>query len=107
MSRQFHLADLFEITADSVPDRPAIVTDARTFTYRELDQRWGERVVAIVSRRAGADQPALDAVKAFLGDRLAGYKLPRELIWTDEVKRSPAGKQDYRWAKQLALDTLP
>ena len=30
---------------------------------------------------------------------IAGYKVPRSLWLVDEVKRSPAGKPDYRWAK--------
>lgn len=41
-------------------------------------------------------------MKAFLTERLAGYKVPKSLIWVDEVKRSPAGKQDYRWATEVA-----
>jgi acyl-CoA synthetase (AMP-forming)/AMP-acid ligase II len=49
-------------------------------------------------------EPTLDEVKAFLNDRLAGYKIPKALIWVDEVKRSPAGKQDYRWAKEMAAN---
>lgn len=66
------------------------------------DPRFGERVCAIVSLKPGADVPDLAAVRAFLGERLAGYKLPRALIVVDEVPRSPAGKQDYRWAKATA-----
>ena len=66
------------------------------------DNRWGERVVAIVSPRAGGAEPTLAGVCEFLADRLAGYKLPRALVLVDEVKRSPAGKQDYRWAKEVA-----
>ena len=68
----------------------------------QKDTRWGERVIGIVSPRAGIETPDLDAVKAFLADRLAGYKIPKALLWVDEVKRSPAGKQDYRWAKEMA-----
>jgi fatty-acyl-CoA synthase len=68
------------------------------------DPRWGERVIAIVSPRAGVARPDFDTVKAFLGDRLAGYKVPKALVWVDEVRRSPAGKQDYRWAKSVAED---
>lgn len=33
---------------------------------------------------------------------VVGDKVPKALIWVDEVRRSPAGKQDYRWAKELA-----
>lgn len=66
------------------------------------DPRWGERVCAIVSPKPGAEAPDLPAMRTFLGDRLAGYKLPRMLIVVDEVPRSAAGKQDTRWAKALA-----
>lgn len=68
------------------------------------DDRWGERVIAVVSPRAGVARPAYDAVKAYLGERLAGYKVPKALVWVDEVKRSPAGKQDYRWAQAVAAN---
>jgi 3-oxocholest-4-en-26-oate---CoA ligase len=68
----------------------------------QADERWGERVVAVVSLRQGQEQPSFDEVRAHLSGKLAGYKLPKALVWVDEVKRSPAGKQDYRWAKELA-----
>jgi acyl-CoA synthetase (AMP-forming)/AMP-acid ligase II len=35
----FNLADLFEFIVDAVPDRPAVVTGARRFTYADLDRR--------------------------------------------------------------------
>jgi fatty-acyl-CoA synthase len=66
------------------------------------DERWGERVIGVVSPRAGVERPDMANVKAHLADRLAGYKLPKALVWVDEIKRSPAGKQDYRWAKEVA-----
>ena len=68
----------------------------------QKDDHWGERVIGVVSLREGAGLPALGEVRAFLGSRLAGYKVPKALVWVDEVKRSPAGKQDYRWAKDMA-----
>jgi acyl-CoA synthetase (AMP-forming)/AMP-acid ligase II len=67
------------------------------------DERWGERVVAIVQPRAGA-APDLAAVQAFCRERIAGYKVPRQLHVVETVVRSPNGKADYRWAKAHALD---
>ena len=32
--------------------------------------------------------------------QIAGYKVPRSMWFVDEIKRSPAGKPDYRWAKE-------
>ena len=66
------------------------------------DDRWGERVVAILSARDPAAVPAQDEIKAFAAARLAGYKVPKALVWVETVRRSPAGKQDYRWAKEMA-----
>ncbi|MDT0576012.1 AMP-binding protein [Croceicoccus sp. F390] len=68
----------------------------------KADERWGEKVVAIASLREGAAAPELTELRSFLSEKLAGYKLPRALVWTDAVERSPAGKQNYRWAKELA-----
>jgi len=66
------------------------------------DERWGKRVVGVVSARAGAARPDMAELKAHLAEKLAGYKVPKALVWVDEIKRSPAGKQDYRWAKEVA-----
>jgi len=32
--------------------------------------------------------------------------VPREIVVIDQIKRSPAGKADYAWAKQVALERL-
>ena len=37
--RHLQLADAFEIVADAIADRPALITDDREMTYRELDER--------------------------------------------------------------------
>jgi 3-oxocholest-4-en-26-oate---CoA ligase len=67
------------------------------------DERWGERVVAVVQARDGA-RPTLDHLEEHLRTHLAGYKTPRELVLVDTIVRSPSGKPDYRWAKQIAID---
>jgi fatty-acyl-CoA synthase len=38
-SRQFNLADLFELVVDTVPDRLALVAGTVRLTYRQLDER--------------------------------------------------------------------
>jgi acyl-CoA synthetase (AMP-forming)/AMP-acid ligase II len=65
------------------------------------DERWGERVVAIVQARAGA-APTLETVQQHGRNHLAGYKVPRELVVVDTIERSPSGKPDYRWARAAA-----
>ncbi|WP_107653925.1 acyl-CoA synthetase [Nocardia suismassiliense] len=62
------------------------------------DQRWGQRVVAVVQCR-GENHPTIEELRPFLTKEIAPYKLPRSLWFVDEIKRSPAGKPDYRWAK--------
>jgi len=69
------------------------------------DERWGERVVAVVSTRPGTT-PQLDDVQEHCRQHIAGYKLPRDLVVVDEIVRSPAGKPDYRWARTTAIEAL-
>ncbi|MEU2096273.1 acyl-CoA synthetase [Streptomyces globisporus] len=66
------------------------------------DERWGNRVAAVIQMRQGADALTLDAVQAHCRTRLAGYKIPRVLVLADRIQRSPSGKADYRWAKAVA-----
>ena len=33
---------------------------------------------------------------------IAGYKLPKKVIFVDEVQRAPNGKANYKWAKNVA-----
>ncbi|MEU3831845.1 acyl-CoA synthetase [Streptomyces microflavus] len=66
------------------------------------DERWGSRVAAVLELREGAAALDLGAVQAHCRTRLAGYKIPRALVITDRIQRSPSGKADYRWAKAVA-----
>ena len=68
------------------------------------DERWGERVVAVVVARAGS-KPTLASLVEGAREHIAGYKVPRELHLVPEMVRSPSGKADYRWAKATALTT--
>jgi len=69
------------------------------------DDRWGERVVAVVQGREGARAP-VDELIAHTRTKIAGYKAPRDVVFVDAVVRSPSGKPDYRWAKQTAMQHL-
>lgn len=70
------------------------------------DERWGERVAAIVAARPGCS-PSLDDLRRHCEGRLAGYKLPRTLVTVPEVLRSPSGKPDYGWARRVAGGAIP
>jgi len=65
------------------------------------DERWGERVVAVVQARGDA-RPTVEEISHHCRHTLAGYKVPRAITYVGAVQRSPAGKADYRWAKEQA-----
>jgi len=67
--------------------------------------RFGEQVTAVVQARAG-ETPSEDELSEFAAKHLARYKLPRAIVFVDEMVRSPSGKADYRWAKRLAFEKL-
>jgi acyl-CoA synthetase (AMP-forming)/AMP-acid ligase II len=65
------------------------------------DERWGERVAAVVELRPG-HTVTLEELDAHARTHIAGYKVPRELHIVDKIERSPSGKPDYPWAKRIA-----
>ncbi len=68
-------------------------------------ERWGSEVVAVVQRTRGSsiDEAVLTE---HAGASIARYKLPKGWVFVDQVVRSPSGKADYRWAKDLAAATV-
>ncbi|MEU6318628.1 acyl-CoA synthetase [Streptomyces sp. NPDC047009] len=66
------------------------------------DATWGNHVAAVVQLREGAAHPSLEDIQRHCRAHLAGYKLPRQLVITDTIRRSPSGKADYRWAREVA-----
>jgi 3-oxocholest-4-en-26-oate---CoA ligase len=69
------------------------------------DERFGERICAVVELAPGAPAPSLDELSRHVRAHLADYKAPRELVLAP-VARSPNGKVDYKAAKALALERL-
>jgi 3-oxocholest-4-en-26-oate---CoA ligase len=66
-------------------------------------ERWGQQVTAVVRLRAG-DSPSEEALLAVARAHIAAYKLPKRFVFVPEIRRSPSGKADYRWAKEVALE---
>ena len=64
------------------------------------DERFTERVAAIVHPRPGRE-PTLDDLVAHCRTKIAGYKVPRQLQLVEAIGRTPSGKADYRWAKEV------
>ncbi|MEM6708688.1 MAG: AMP-binding protein [Pseudomonadota bacterium] len=63
------------------------------------DDRFGERVVGVVAVvQAVADETLI----GYARDQLAGYKVPKQIVFVDEVRRGPNGKADYKWARAEA-----
>jgi long-chain acyl-CoA synthetase len=60
------------------------------------DERWGETVKAVVVASPDTDPSARAALEQDLlswsRERLAGYKCPTSVDWSDELPRNPSGK---------------
>jgi malonyl-CoA/methylmalonyl-CoA synthetase len=57
------------------------------------DETWGERVVACVVPRPGREgECAEDALRGFAKERLAPYKVPRQVVLMTELPRNAVGK---------------
>ncbi|HUW01726.1 MAG TPA: acyl-CoA synthetase [Acidimicrobiales bacterium] len=69
------------------------------------DERWGQRVAAVVQPRVGRT-PTLADLDPHCRLHVAGYKVPREVHLVDQVVRAPSGKPDYPWAKRVAAGDL-
>ena len=69
------------------------------------DEKFGQKIVAVVST---VDNKELDQLQLIEDARktIAGYKLPKAIIFTNEVQRAPNGKANYKWAKSFAEEKL-
>lgn len=65
------------------------------------DERWGQRVTAVVQPRPGA-RPTAEELAEHCRGHIARYKVPRQVFLVEEVVRAPSGKPDYPWAKRYA-----
>jgi len=65
------------------------------------DQRWGHRVTAVVAPASDGELTAAELTE-HVTNRLADYKKPRRIVFVAEIRRSPSGKADLRWAAAAA-----
>ena len=65
-------------------------------------ERWGQEVVAVVALADGANTEAGELID-HAAQTLARYKLPKAIVFRAAIERSPAGKADYRWAREQAV----
>ena len=69
------------------------------------DDKFGQKIVAVVST---VDNQQVNESELIENTRksIAGYKLPKTILFTDEVQRAPNGKANYKWAKAFAEKQL-
>lgn len=65
-------------------------------------ERWGNEVVAVVAVAEGASVEPAELIE-HASESIARYKLPKAIVFRPAIVRSPAGKADYRWAKEQAV----
>jgi fatty-acyl-CoA synthase len=93
---------IFPEEVEEVIKRHAAVEDA--VVVGVPDDKFGEAVTAVIS----LSEPGIDheEIKAFVKERLAGYKAPRHIVVVNEVYRTPSGKVDFKQARKQALAAL-
>ncbi len=67
------------------------------------DKEWGHRLRAFVVTKEGADVDE-DTIKHYVRDHLARYKVPREVVFLDELPRNPTGKILKRELREMEID---
>lgn len=74
------------------------VTDALVFGLP--DPKWGQAVSAVVCAEPGCTLEESD-LRDYLRSELAGYKIPKRVVFHDQSLRLANGKPDYKTAKAL------
>ncbi len=73
------------------------IADASVVGRKDLT--WGEQVVAVVVLEPNASLTADDVI-GFCAERLADFKLPREVIFRQELPKTPTGKVQKKVLKE-------
>ncbi|MGA8257989.1 MAG: acyl-CoA synthetase [Nocardioides sp.] len=63
-------------------------------------ERWGSEAIAVVQLHDGLAATDEELI-AECGVHVARYKVPKAIVRVAKVERSPSGKADYRWAKEI------
>ncbi len=88
-----------EEVESAVASHPAV---ADVVVAGKPSERWGQEVVAVVALVDGVRVDAQDLIDHAAGV-IARYKLPKAVVFRPAIERSPAGKADYRWAREQAI----
>ncbi len=68
------------------------------------DEKWGQAVVAVV--QSSDQDPSVDTLCAHVRSHLAAYKVPKQVLFTDDLMRAPNGKADYKAVTAFAKEIL-
>lgn len=68
-------------------------------------ERWGQQVTAMVQRRDGSTISE-DDVRDHCRSLISNYKVPKTVLFIDEVPRTPVSKVDYSASALLAAELL-
>jgi fatty-acyl-CoA synthase len=68
------------------------------------DEKFGQRLRAFVVLDDGAEVTE-DDLKQHVRDNLARYKVPREIVFLDELPRNPTGKVLKRELREMEVET--
>jgi acyl-CoA synthetase (AMP-forming)/AMP-acid ligase II len=69
------------------------------------DETWGQKVVAVIQRREVVDL-SVEELKESASKYIASYKMPKAIVFSDQIERAPSGKPNYQWAQKLANSKL-
>jgi O-succinylbenzoic acid--CoA ligase len=83
---------------DLLEDHP-LVEEAAVFGIDDDD--WGESVVAVVVPLDLSELPRPEEIRAFLREKLAGYKVPQDIVLAAAIPRSANGKVDIQALRAL------
>jgi 3-oxocholest-4-en-26-oate---CoA ligase len=86
----------------TMPRHPAV---ADAVVIGTPHKRWGQQVTALVQVREGAAVTAED-LRAHVRSLVAGYKVPKEVLFVPEVPRTPVSEVDYTASTELARRLL-
>lgn len=91
-----------EEVEETIKQHPAV---ADALVLGTPDERWGQAVTAVVKLHPGASANE-QQIQQQVREHLAGYKVPKQVLFNDRIERLPNGKADYRAAKTFVEQTL-
>jgi acyl-CoA synthetase (AMP-forming)/AMP-acid ligase II len=68
-------------------------------------ERWGQQVTALVQRRDGSTVSE-EELREHARSLISNYKVPKQVLFIDQVPRTPVSKVDYPASTTLALELL-